>query len=229
MTAGQLLALFGVWTVAVASPGPDVAVVLQRALAGRRRGLATAAGVVAGLAVWIVAAFAGLATLVRLHPGLMTGLQVAGGLLLAALGALGLHARWRSRAPRPHHDEDGPAATPDGADDGAADDGGTVASSSSPRGDLLRGLLTNLANPKALVFFGAVLAPFVSGEESVARSAAVVAGMLAVAFAWFGGLAVAASHPGVHARIGRWLPWIDTVVSAVFVAVGVVFVVAALA
>ncbi|MCT2122586.1 LysE family translocator, partial [Dietzia cinnamea] len=98
MTAAQLLGLFGVWAIAVVSPGPDVVVVLQRALAGRRHGVATALGIVAGLTVWLGAAFAGVATLVRVYPQVMTVLQVAGGLLLATLGVLGLHGWWRSRS-----------------------------------------------------------------------------------------------------------------------------------
>ena len=53
MTAAQLLGLFGVWAIAVVSPGPDVVVVLQRALAGRRHGVATALGIVTGLTVWL--------------------------------------------------------------------------------------------------------------------------------------------------------------------------------
>lgn len=213
MTGGQIAALFAVWAVAVASPGPDLAVVLQRSLAGRRHGLATAVGVVAGITVWIVAAFGGLAALARVQPGLMTGMQVAGGLLLAGLGALGLRGWWRGRRGGADHHVGtaGAAGTPGG------------------RGDLARGLATNLANPKALVFFGAVLAPFLSGETPLGLTVALVAGMVAVALAWFGGLAVAASHPGVHARIGRWLPWVDLAVSGLFVAVGVAFVIAALA
>ncbi|MCT1864140.1 LysE family translocator, partial [Dietzia cinnamea] len=98
MTAAQLLGLFGVWAIAVVSPGPDVVVVLQRALAGRRHGVATALGIVAGLTVWLGAAFAGVATLVRVYPQIMTVLQVAGGLLLATLGVLGLRGWWRSRS-----------------------------------------------------------------------------------------------------------------------------------
>ncbi|WP_307872398.1 LysE family translocator [Dietzia sp. KRD202] len=101
MTAAQLLGLFGVWAIAVVSPGPDVVVVLQRALAGRRQGLATALGIVTGLTVWLAAAFAGVATLVRVYPQVMTGLQVAGGLLLATLGVLGLRGWWRSRRATP--------------------------------------------------------------------------------------------------------------------------------
>ena len=92
----------------------------------------------------------------------------------------------------------------------------------------MRGLLTNLANPKALVFFGAVLTPFLSGEVSVAASVAIVAGMIAVAFAWFGGLALIASHRVVNERVGRLLPAVNLVASVLFVGVGVAFVIGAL-
>lgn len=212
MTAAQIAGLFGVWVIAVVSPGPDLVVVLQRSLTGRRHGVATAIGVVAGISVWIVAAFAGLATLVRVYPGLMTGLQVAGGVVLATLGALGLREWWRARSGR----------TP------APPDSGRAADARPPHGDLLLGLATNLSNPKALVFFGAVLTPFLTGELSVGLSLVLVAGMVAVALAWFCTLAVAASRRGVHARIVDWLPWVDLGASSLFVAVGVSFVIAAL-
>ncbi|MDV6299199.1 LysE family translocator [Dietzia maris] len=220
MTAAQLLGLFGVWAIAVVSPGPDVVVVLQRALAGRRQGLATALGIVTGLTVWLAAAFAGVATLVRVYPQVMTGLQVAGGLLLATLGVLGLRGWWRSRR-----------ATPPPATAAPATTAPTTAPPSDlvPRADFTRGLLTNLANPKALVFFGAVLTPFLREEVSPAWSVALVAGMIAVALAWFGGLALVASHRVVNERVGRLLPWVDVVASTLFVVVGVAFVVTALA
>ena len=229
MTAGAVGALFAVWAVAVVSPGPDLAVVLQRALAGRRHGLAAAAGVVAGITVWMVAAFAGLVAVLRVQPGLMTGLQVAGGVLLATVGVLGLRGWLRSRGMSPAAAD----AVEPRAGRGARDRGDL-------RGDLLRGLATNLSNPKALVFFGAILAPFLStgGGDAADGGAgaglsplpavALVAGMVAVALVWFCGLAVAASHPRVHARIGHWLPRIDLAVSGVFVALGVAFVITAL-
>lgn len=226
MTAAQLLGLFGVWAIAVVSPGPDVVVVLQRALAGRRQGLATALGIVTGLTVWLAAAFAGVATLVRVYPQVMTGLQVAGGLLLATLGVLGLRGRWRSRRATPPSDpllEIG-IRYPD------SDSGSRIGVADLvPRGDFTRGLVTNLANPKALVFFGAVLTPFLREEVSPAWSVALVAGMIAVALAWFGGLALVASHRVLNERVGRLLPWVDVVASTLFVVVGVAFVVTALA
>ncbi|WP_407335405.1 LysE family translocator [Dietzia kunjamensis] len=226
MTAAQLLGLFGVWAIAVVSPGPDVVVVLQRALAGRRQGLATALGIVTGLTVWLAAAFAGVATLVRVYPQVMTGLQVAGGLLLATLGVLGLRGWWRSRRATPPSDplpEIG-IRYPD------SDSGSRIGVADLvPRADFTRGLVTNLANPKALVFFGAVLTPFLREEVSPAWSVALVAGMIAVALAWFGGLALLASHRVVNERVGRLLPGVDVVASTLFVVVGVAFVVTALA
>ena len=243
MTAAQLLGLFGVWAIAVVSPGPDVVVVLQRALAGRRQGLATALGIVTGLTAWLAAAFAGVATLVRVYPQVMTGLQVAGGLLLATLGVLGLRGWWRSRGATPPSATAAPATTaarttappsdplleigiryPD------SDSGSRIGVADLvPRADFTRGLVTNLANPKALVFFGAVLTPFLREEVSPAWSVALVAGMIAVALAWFGGVALVASHRVVNERVGRLLPWVDLVASTLFVVVGVAFVATALA
>ncbi|MFI8695288.1 LysE family translocator [Dietzia maris] len=237
MTAAQLLGLFGVWAIAVVSPGPDVVVVLQRALAGRRQGLATALGIVTGLTVWLAAAFAGVATLVRVYPQVMTGLQVAGGLLLATLGVLGLRGWWRSRRATPPPATAASTTAPPsdpllgiGIRYPDSDSGSRIGVADLvPRGDFTRGLVTNLANPKALVFFGAVLTPFLREEVSPAWSVALVAGMIAVALAWFGGLALVASHRVVNERVGRLLPWVDVVASTLFVVVGVAFVVTALA
>lgn len=220
MTAGQVAALYGIWVIAVISPGPDLVVVLHRSLVGRRHGVATAVGVVAGIAIWLAAAFAGLAALVRVYPQIMTGLQVAGGLLLASLGVLGLRGWWRSRAG---------AGLVDGNPDGPVSPAPDRPDPRLPGTDFARGLATNLANPKALVFFGAVLTPFLSGEVPPGQSVVLVAGMIAVALVWFCTLAVAASHRRVNERVGRVLPTVDVVVSVLFVAVGVAFVIEALA
>ncbi|UVE94125.1 LysE family translocator [Dietzia sp. B32] len=241
MTAAQLLGLFGVWAIAVVSPGPDVVVVLQRALTGRRQGLATALGIVTGLSVWLAAAFAGVATLVRVYPQVMTGLQIAGGILLAALGVLGLRGWWRARGATPPPATAAPTTPPTataapttpppdplleiGIRYPDSDSGSRIGVADLvPRADFTRGLVTNLANPKALVFFGAVLAPFLRDEVSAVWSVALVAGMIAVALAWFGGLALVASHRVVNERVGRLLPVVDLVASGLFVVVGVAFV-----
>lgn len=227
MTQGQVAALLGVWVIAVISPGPDLVVVLQRALAGRRHGVATAVGVVAGISVWLVAAFAGLAAVVRVYPAVMSGLQVAGGALLAALGVLGLLGWWRARSAARGDEAPGTAGAVGAT--GTAGAGGRATAVApgtavGPAGDVVRGLATNLANPKALVFFGAVLTPFLRGAVPTGQSVGVVAGMIAVALLWFCGIAVVASQRVVNVRVSRILPAVDVVVSTLFVAVGVTFV-----
>lgn len=227
MSAGQVAALYAVWVIAVVSPGPDLVVVLQRSLSGRRQGVATAVGVVTGIMIWLAAAVAGLAALVRVYPALMTVLQVAGGLLLAGVGALGLRSWWRARAATIQ--DTGSARSTDAAEQGsrpglhrAGPEGRRL-----PGGDFARGLATNLANPKAVVFFGAVLTPFLRGEVATGPLVLVSAGMVVIALAWFTGLAWAASHAGVRRRLDRALPWVDPVAGALFVAVGVAFVIGA--
>lgn len=244
MTAGQVAALYGIWVIAVISPGPDLVVVLHRSLVGRRHGVATAVGVVSGIAIWLAAAFAGLAALVRVYPQVMTGLQVAGGLLLASLGVLGLRGWWRARPGAGLADvnpagpgtigpgtigPEAPETAPTAPSAPSAPSAPTPLDPRLPGTDFARGLATNLANPKALVFFGAVLTPFLSGEVPPGQSVVLVAGMIAVALVWFCALAVAASHRRVNERVGRVLPTVDVVVSVLFLAVGVAFVIEALA
>lgn len=52
--AGALLALCGVWAVALASPGPDFFLVMHRGVVkGVAGALAAAVGVVVGIEIWI--------------------------------------------------------------------------------------------------------------------------------------------------------------------------------
>ena len=64
------------------------------------------------------------------------------------------------------------------------------------------GLATNLSNPKALVFFGALLTPLLDAGAGPGRgvlaAAGVMAGMVAVALAWF--LTVATMGAGALSR-----------------------------
>ena len=63
---GQLLAFPGVSLMVIVIPGPDTALTVRNALAGGRRcGVATAAGVAAGQAVWTIATSAVIAELIQ--------------------------------------------------------------------------------------------------------------------------------------------------------------------
>jgi threonine/homoserine/homoserine lactone efflux protein len=142
--------------VLVLIPGPDFAVVTKNALAGgHRRGRWTAFGVVSSNVLQGTAAASGLSALiVRAQPA-FEAIKWAGVAYLAFLGAQALRSAVRgSYAPL---DTSGPA-------------GGGVAF-----GGWRQGFLSNLTNPKVLVFYLAVLPQFLAPGAGI--------GWL-LAFAW---------------------------------------------
>ena len=82
------------------------------------------------------------------------------------------------------------------------------------------GLVTNLSNPKALVFFGAVFAQFIRPEMSVGWTIAVALILAAMSFVWFSSFALLVR---AAARwTARYSAGIDMVSGLVFGLLGVV-------
>ncbi|SHJ46482.1 Threonine/homoserine/homoserine lactone efflux protein [Nocardiopsis flavescens] len=154
-----------VW-VSLLVPGPDFVVITQAALAGTGRGVRTAAGVVAGLCLHGIAAAAGLSAVLLSLPGVAGPLRVVGGGVLVWFGVSML----RTASP---------------ADPGG--DGG-------PRGGggrwFLRGLAVNALNPKALLFFAAVVPQFVDTSAPVLPQAALLGATVVVSGALWWALVV---------------------------------------
>lgn len=217
------MALFVAWTMGVISPGPDLVCVLHRSLRGRAQGVVAALGVVTGIAIWIVAAFAGLSTLLRAAPGLQTVLQAAGGFVLVGLGLQALYGVWRSArndTPRP---AGGSRARVDERREPATE---TLLAA------FAAGLATNLSNPKALVFFGALLTPLLDAGAGLGRgvvaAAGVMAGMVVVALAWFLTVATMAAGALSRARPAGVERAVGVMAGVLFVAFGATFAVWAL-
>jgi threonine efflux protein len=89
--APQLLALLGVWALAVITPGPDFLATSRYAVArSRRDGVLVGLGVAAGIAVWVTLSLAGLSFVMARANGLLTALRLLGALYLIWLGAQAL-------------------------------------------------------------------------------------------------------------------------------------------
>jgi len=184
----QLTVLAGIWALVVMSPGPDFVVTMSRAIRSRRAGLAAAAGIVAGTAIWASASAVGLEFVLAHYRWVAEAVRLAGAGYLAWLGA-----RMIVRSRRE------PPATP--ADDRPA-----------RLGPALRaGLLADLGNPKAAVFwtslFAAVLPPAAPG--SVRTAAVVVA--VTIAAAWYCAVACSFSVAIVTRWYRRARTWADRV------------------
>ena len=88
----------GVAALVIVTPGPDTALTVRNALlGGRGAGVATAAGVALGLAVWTAAASAGLAALLVASEPAFVAVKLAGAAYLVLLGATTLLHAVRGR------------------------------------------------------------------------------------------------------------------------------------
>ncbi len=141
-------AFFAVLVVAYLIPGPDFAVILRQATRTRRSGVLAAVGAQTGLCLHMLLAVVGLSAVLARHPDALVLVRVVGGLYLVWLGA---SLAWKARNLR---------TAAEGED--AASGGGT------DRGAFMQGFLTNVTNPKAILFFASVLPQFISPDASVA-------------------------------------------------------------
>ncbi|MFC5115147.1 LysE family translocator [Amycolatopsis halotolerans] len=93
----QFLAAAGILAVLTVVPGPDMAVVTKRAIAGGwQDGLRTVGGITAGLLVWGLLTVVGLAALLAASATAYTVVKLAGAAFLLVLGIQALlHSRKR--------------------------------------------------------------------------------------------------------------------------------------
>lgn len=149
------MAFLAVAALAYVVPGPDFLVVLRASATGRRSGLVAAAGTQAGLCVHVLAAACGLSLLLAHAPGALTAVRFAGAGYLCYLGVRAIRA----------------ARTAGGGTQPAP-----------PR--FLQGFTTNVLNPKAVLFFAAVLPQFLdpaappTGQILLLGAADVVLGIV---------------------------------------------------
>lgn len=134
MTLAALATVWFVHLLAAASPGPAI---LMAARTGVTQGFGTgmwlSAGIGVGALFWAAAALFGMATLFHLAPALLWLFKVAGGLFLCWIA----FQMWRHAAE--------PFEMPTAG-----------VTPRSPWSAFRLGVLTQLANPKPAVFFGAV-------------------------------------------------------------------------
>ena len=164
---GQLLAFGGVAAVVICVPGPDTALTVRNALAGGRRcGVATAAGVALGQAVWTLATSVGIAELLQASEPAFLAMKTAGAAYLVFLGlqslwtAAGAPPLWTAARSRLPGRLRSPTGGPRRLDRDRRSDGGLGRGPGS--GGFRQGVVSNLANPKMAAFFLSLLPQFAS-------------------------------------------------------------------
>lgn len=170
----------GALAIAYLVPGPDMVLILQTGLLrGRTHALAVAAGLAAARATHVFLAAAGLAALLRTMPAAFEVIRVAGAGYLMWLGMSILRSASTAS----------PLAGP-----------GAGAEGRSWWRAALRGLLTNLLNPKALLFCSVLLPQFVRPESGSVPGQFAVLGTILVVI----GLMFDIVYAGAGATLSRW-------------------------
>lgn len=197
---------FGLFCLAVlllnATPGPDTAYIVGRSVAqGRAAGLMSALGISVGCCVHALASALGLTAILAASATAFLAVKLAGGLYLVYLGIRMLLAK--------------PADTPEAAVTGDV---------RSLRKIFLQAVITNVLNPKVILFFLAFIPQFVSGGSQQKPAAFLVLGVVfaAISMCWNSGTAILA---GTLARRAGRSPviklWLERIVGAAFVALGI--------
>jgi threonine/homoserine/homoserine lactone efflux protein len=207
-----LLPLFGLWVLAVITPGPDFLVTVQYATArSRRHGIAVGAGVAGGILVWSSGSMLGLSVLFARLSWMYDIVRFAGAAYLIYLGVRTLWTTWRhGRAARDAGDAPPADAVPPQ----------TVRPGVSAWRAFRIGFLTNIGNPKAAAFFGSLLGAFLPAHTGPTLRVLVVAVMVGVTLAWYTTVAVLFGLAPVARVYRRARRWIDRVMAAVLIALG---------
>lgn len=200
-----LLTLATVHFLALMSPGPDFALVVQNATRyGRQTGSYIALGLSCGILTHSVLSLTGVSYLVQQHPMLFALLQFSGGsyLLYLGLGALkGLLQRGCA------------SEAPDKAKT-------THKRIHSKRHAFSRGFSTNILNPKALIFFVSLMSSLVPAGMSLTGKGIALIILFGLSLLWFSLLAWVLSTKTMQKKLHAITPYIDGICSGLFTLLG---------
>ena len=198
MTLGTFLVILGIHLGAVISPGPSFVIAVRTAAA---EGFAAASGVALGLGLgaltWALGALTGLALLFEVAPVLLVVMKLVGACALFWIG----WQTWRHAAD--------PMPAPD---------------MGRPPRDVVSavrlGLVTQLANPKPAIFFGAVFIGLVPPDATLPALALLLVAILAQETLWYVLVARAFSLSRARAGYARAKAWIDRAFGGLIFALG---------
>ncbi|HUP90880.1 MAG TPA: LysE family transporter [Solimonas sp.] len=192
--------------LAVMSPGPDFAMVTRQTLAfGRAAGLWTAWGIATGIVFHVGYGLFGLGWLIQQVPALLEILRYAGAAFLLWMG-------WGALRAKP-------------ADLSAQRE---AAAAPAARQTFGVGVMTNLLNPKATLFFVALFSTVITAGTPVGLRVALGAWIILSTGAWFSVVAVTLGHARVRQGLRRYAHWIDRAMGVILVALALVMLLAKL-
>ena len=187
--------------LAVASPGPDFAVVVRESVThGRRAGMFTAFGVGTAIFVHVGYSLLGIGIIVSQSIVLFNALKWLAAAYLLYIGIKALRAK--------------PA-------DPAAVAAALPVGERTARGAFTAGFVTNGLNPKATLFFLSLFTVVINPHTPLSIQAGYGVYLAVATGLWFCMVAMLFSHQRVRSGFARMGHWFDRTMGVVLVALGV--------
>lgn len=203
-----LLSLALLHTVALASPGPDVALVVKLATqAQRKTALASALGLAVAITLHTLLSLTGISLIIKSAENVYIAVQLIGATYLAWMGLGAIReaiTHWRDKQQL------------------------QVITTSHRELTMLQGfsqgLSTNLLNPKAMVFFITLFSTLISPTVNIETKVAVTLLMFLLSLIWFSLIALVLSKPVIQQKMQRATPMINLITGLLFVSVTLVII-----
>lgn len=188
--------------IALMSPGPDFFFVSQTAASrSRREAMMGVVGISLGIVVWAGVALMGLHLILQKMAWLHQVIMVGGGIYLCWMG-------WQLlRSARSQNAQSTPAPE-------------VKVALPKPGRSFIRGFLTNLSNPKAVIYFGSVFSLFVGDDVGAGARWGLFLLIIAETFVWFSLVAVVFALPAMRRGYQRLAKWIDGLAGVLFTGFG---------
>ncbi|WP_052283955.1 threonine export protein RhtC [Kluyvera genomosp. 1] len=188
--------------IALMSPGPDFFFVSQTAVSrSRKEAMMGVLGITCGVMVWAGVALLGLHLIIEKMAWLHTIIMVGGGLYLCWMGYQMLRGALKK--------------------DEAVEEAEPQVELAQGGRSFMKGLLTNLANPKAIIYFGSVFSLFVGDSVGAGERWGIFVLIILETLAWFTVVASLFALPTMRRGYQRAAKWIDGVAGTLFAGFGI--------
>lgn len=193
------LSVLGLNLIALISPGPDFAMTVRNSItSGRRAGLATALGIASGEVVHLLYTICGFGLILSKMLWLLFCIKIAGAIYLTYIGYKALKTRKST-------------------DEKIVAGSTSISVSTAWR----MGFLTNLLNPKAILFFLSIFTVVVDPTTPMPILALIAVAMTLETFFWFAVVALCFSGVKIQSFFHNIRHWVDRVTGGILIALGV--------
>ena len=187
---------------ALISPGPDFFFVTQSAIRqSRTHALFAALGISLSILAWSICAMSGLHYLFQKMAWLQQVLMICGGLYLCYLGVQLFKSACSKTGP-------------------AVDAAEAPKEQKSCKTLLMQGFFTNMANPKALVYFSSVFALAINTDATLAQQSSLLILIFTESLLWFALVAILFSAPKINYYYQKFSKKIDGITGGIFISFG---------